>query len=224
MFTHQFREFDRRASEEYGLSGLVLMENAGRGCVDILEALGIGGPVLIGCGKGNNGGDGLVIARHLDARGFRVGVLLAASPDEFRGDAATNWAVFRRCRVPWAVVAPDGSDTARQLDQVLGGRPPDWCLDALLGTGSRGEPRPPLAPLIAAFNRLAAKRMAVDLPSGLDGDTGHAAETTFRADHTCTFVSVKQGFGVAAAQPYLGRVHVVNLGVPRPLLEEYLGS
>src|SRR5688500_7504074 len=96
----QCRELDRRAIEEYGIPGLVLMENAGRGCVDVLERLGIGGPVVILCGKGNNGGDGFVIARHLELRGHACRVLLLRPPDELTGDAATNFAILRRTGVP----------------------------------------------------------------------------------------------------------------------------
>src|SRR5262245_39006607 len=92
----QVREVDRRAIEVYGLSGLVLMENAGRGCVDVLASLGCRGPVAVVCGKGNNAGDGFVIARHLDLRGIAVKVLLLGSPADLRGDAAANYAIIAR--------------------------------------------------------------------------------------------------------------------------------
>ena len=95
----QCREIDRRAIEEYGISGLVLMENAGRGCVDVLERLGIDGPVVILCGKGNNAGDGFVIARHLEIRGHDCRVLLLCPPTELRGDAATNFAILQKTNV-----------------------------------------------------------------------------------------------------------------------------
>src|SRR5213593_3594583 len=87
----QVREVDRRAIDEYGMSGLVLMENAGRGCADKLCELGIAGPVVICCGKGNNAGDGFVIARHLDLRGVAVKVVLWSDPAELQGDAGANY-------------------------------------------------------------------------------------------------------------------------------------
>ena len=96
----QCRELDRRATAEYGIASLVLMENAGRGCVDVLERLGIDGPVVILCGKGNNAGDGFVIARHLEIRGHTCRVLLLCPPHELRGDAATNFAILQKTDVP----------------------------------------------------------------------------------------------------------------------------
>ena len=94
----EVREVDRRAIEEYGMSGLVLMENAGRGCVDTLCRLGCRGPVAVVCGKGNNAGDGFVIARHLDLRPVPVKIVLLGSPDDLRGDAAANYAHHRPLR------------------------------------------------------------------------------------------------------------------------------
>src|SRR6478735_12528756 len=93
----EVREVDRRAIAEFGMSGLVLMENAGRGCVDVLCQLGCRGPVVVVCGKGNNAGDGFVIARHLDLRGLPVKVALLGSPDVLRGDAAANYAILAHC-------------------------------------------------------------------------------------------------------------------------------
>src|SRR5690606_27409368 len=102
----QARQFDRRAIEALGLAGVVLMENAGRGVVDILERLGIDGPVLILCGSGNNAGDGFVIARHLTIRGHECRVLLLTPPDRLRGDARTNYDVLRKLDLPHADLSP----------------------------------------------------------------------------------------------------------------------
>jgi NAD(P)H-hydrate epimerase len=107
----QVREVDRRAVEFYGMSGLVLMENAGRGCVDRLGSLGIAGPLAICCGHGNNGGDGFVIARHLQLRGYEPRVLLAGDPAALRGDAAVNYRILQHCEVPIARL--DGWGTQR---------------------------------------------------------------------------------------------------------------
>jgi NAD(P)H-hydrate epimerase len=208
----QCRALDRRAVEEYGIPSLVLMENAGRGCVDVLEQLGIGGSVVIFCGKGNNAGDGFVIARHLDVRGHDCRVLLVGRPNELAGDAATNFAILQKTGA-----AIEQFDPANQ-------RPADaaWLVDALLGTGALGEPRPPFDMAIDWINRRRSKTqvLAVDVPSGLDCDTGEPARHTVRADHTCTFVAMKVGFTNLVAKSFCGTVHVCDIGVPRRLIDE----
>jgi NAD(P)H-hydrate epimerase len=214
------RQVDRRATEEYGLSGLVLMENAGRGVADRLCAMGIDGPVVICCGKGNNAGDGFVVARHLDLRGFQVWVLLWAEPSELTGDAAANLRILEKTGVPIEVFG-DRHDVAR-LERALAGAA--WIVDALLGTGARGEPRPPLDAVIDQLNAAAAPRLAIDLPSGLDCDTGQPARHTIRAAATCTFVAAKAGFLAPGAEQYTGQVHVLDIGAPRRLIEEVLGG
>jgi NAD(P)H-hydrate epimerase len=220
----QVREVDRRAIEEFGLSGRVLMENAGRGCVDVLSGLGLEGPVLVACGRGNNGGDGFVIARHLDLRGYAVRVALFCDPDTLQGDAAANFEVVKRSGIGLDIFAAkefSSADDAR-LHRCLEGS--DWVVDALLGTGARGEPRPPFDTVIRRLNDQPVRRMAVDVPSGLDCDTGQPASVTFRADHTCTFVAQKSGFAAESARPYLGEVHVLDIGAPRKLLESLRGG
>ena len=108
---------------------------------------------------------------------------------------------------------------ARRVGPVAGAGCAAWIVDALLGTGSRGEPRPPLDAAIDRLNAAAAPKLAVDLPSGLDCQSGQPAAHTVRAADTCTFVAVKTGFLNPAAAPYLGRLHVLDIGVPRKLVE-----
>ncbi len=221
MATHyltraEVREVDRRAISEFGVSGLVLMENAGRGCVDLLMSLGCRGPVVIVCGKGNNAGDGFVIARHLDIRRIPVKLLLLGPPHELRGDAAVNYAIVAKSALPMA-------DFSRQFAAALFAdelKDTEWIVDALLGTGSTGSPRPPMDGAIGLMNAAGAKRLAIDLPSGLDCDTGQSAKQTIRANHTCTFVAEKIGFQNTAARPYLGQVHVVDIGAPRQIVDD----
>jgi NAD(P)H-hydrate epimerase len=210
------REIDRRASNEYGMSGLVLMENAGRGCVDRLCQLGCHGPVAVVCGKGNNAGDGFVVARHLDIRRVPAKVILLCPSPELRGDAAANYAILAKSGMAIADLS-EGFDAAI-LNSELNGV--EWIVDAILGTGASGAPRPPADVAIRMMNAATAKRLAVDLPSGLDCDRGEPAEPTFRADHTCTFVAPKLGFANPRAVPYLGQLHVVDIGAPRKLLDE----
>jgi NAD(P)H-hydrate epimerase len=211
----QSRRVDELAQQEFGFSGLVLMENAGRGVADVLCRLGIAGPVAICCGKGNNAGDGFVIARHLDLRGHKVRVLLWAQPEELLGDAAANFRILAKTDVPIEVFGAAG-DPAR-LAHLLDGT--TWIVDALLGTGAKGEPRPPIDAVIDGLNAAEAPKLAVDLPSGLDCDTGVPARHTIRAAETCTFVTAKIGFAASAATAFVGRVHVLDIGVPRKLIE-----
>ncbi|HZL91468.1 MAG TPA: NAD(P)H-hydrate epimerase [Pirellulaceae bacterium] len=212
----QIRDVDRRAMEDYGISGLVLMENAGRGCADVLLRLGVRGPVTIACGKGNNAGDGFVVARFLDLQRIPVSVLLFADPAELSGDALANFKIASRSGI--AMRPCWQAQESLHIPQDV-----DWVIDALLGTGASGPPRPPLDRAIRLLNAAGGKKLAIDLPSGLDCDSGSAAEPTFRADHTCTFVAPKIGFSNPAAAKYLGQVHVVEIGVPRKLLEEVVG-
>jgi NAD(P)H-hydrate epimerase len=207
----QCRELDRRAIDECGMSGLVLMENAGRGCVDVLERLGIEGPVVILCGKGNNAGDGFVIARHLNIRGHDCRVSMLCAANELRGDAAANFAILKHLSIP-----------IRAADQLEDHRDAAWIIDALLGTGAQGNPRPPFDAAIDWINARPVKTqaLAVDVPSGLDCDTGQPSAHTVRADHTCTLAAMKVGFAKSTAKPYLGEVHICDIGVPPQLIDQ----
>lgn len=209
----QVRRVDQVAIHEWGIPGLVLMENAGRGVADVLCDLGMTGKVVIACAKGNNGGDGFVIARHLNLRGADVEVILCCEESDLQGDAAATFAWLRRCDV--RVMQHDDPQVAERL------RDADWIVDSLLGTGARGAPRSPLDSLVREMNASPARKLAVDLPTGLDCDTGAASDPTFVADHTCTFVAEKVGMS-AAAEKYLGKVHCLDIGVPQKLVEEVL--
>jgi NAD(P)H-hydrate epimerase len=214
----QCRALDRRASEEYGVASIVLMENAGRGCVDVLERLGIDGPVVILCGKGNNAGDGFVIARHLEIRGHQCRLVLHCAPDELSGDAAANYAILQKGGAHLIDVSHE-PDSHLHHDLNVHARDADWLVDAMLGTGARGEPRPPFDAAIDWMNAQSCKKLAVDVPSGLDCDTGQPAVHTVRADHTCTFAAIKAGFLQPAARPFTGTIHLCDIGVPPQLID-----
>ncbi|MEM9352794.1 MAG: NAD(P)H-hydrate epimerase [Planctomycetota bacterium] len=223
----QSREIDRLAIESLGLPGVVLMENAGRGVVEELIAADpavVGNrppPVTILCGKGNNGGDGFVIARHLAIRGGAPRVALLAPAEEIAGDALTNLQVLRGCGVPIEKLSGEADMAAALSDRYVDSA---WLIDALLGTGVQGEPREPLAAAIRWMNEQPAKRLAVDLPSGLDCDTGEPAAATVRADMTCTFVAPKAGFANPAAAAQLGAVRVVSIGTPDAITRQVIGG
>ncbi len=144
-------------------------------------------------------------------------VILFCDPSDLHGDAAANFSILTKCDVPVHVVsAADDTSWKSELADA------QWIVDGLLGTGSRGHPRPPLDLVIQHLNEQQALRLAVDLPSGLDCDTGAPAPTTFRADHTCTFVAAKTGFASPPAGEFLGQVHVLDIGAPRKLIDEVL--
>jgi NAD(P)H-hydrate epimerase len=168
---------------------------------------------VILCGKGNNAGDGFVIARHLVIRGHVAKVLLLFPPSELAGDAATNFAILEKTNVPIVEIESPGA-------LVPHARGVDWIIDAMLGTGARGEPRPPFDTAIEWMNAQPARKLAVDVPSGLDCDTGEPAGHTVRADHTCTFAAMKIGFTKSAAKEFTGTVHVCDIGVPPRLLQD----
>ena len=221
----EVRAVDRRAIDEFGMTGLVLMENAGRGAAERLIELGIDGTVIVCAGKGNNGGDGFVIARHLELRGFDVCVLLFANPSDLSGDAAANWRILEAAETSRVVLGrqPALSDIDHALSHA------DWIVDALLGTGTVGEVREPYRTAVSAINRSGCQVFAVDLPSGLDCDTGLPIETLandtavcVRAAHTATFVARKRGFDNPASQAFTGEVQVVGIGIPKKLLDEVL--
>lgn len=218
----QVRELDRRATAEYGVPSVVLMENAGRGLADRMVSLGSGQPagqsVVVCCGRGNNAGDGFVLARHLDLRGVKVRVLIWGDPLEMTGDAATNFQVLTKSDIAIEIFA--GSHDRDRLQSLLADA--SWIVDALLGTGAHGAPRPPLEAVIRQLNAHPAPKVAVDLPSGLDCDTGEAADPTIVAAHTLTFVAQKPGFLAPGAERYTGQVHVLDIGAPRKLVEEFL--
>jgi NAD(P)H-hydrate epimerase len=180
--------------------------------------------VLILCGPGNNGGDGGVIARHLDLWRFPVRVVWFAAPEALRGDAALQWSVLEKSgldQVAWRPDDPGSSDPAR-LDALMADA--DWLVDGLLGTGLTRPVEGVLRAVIEAMNRSGKPVLALDLPSGLDADRGAPLGAAVRAALTATFVAPKLGFGAPGARDYTGEVVVIDIGAPRRLIEPYRTS
>jgi NAD(P)H-hydrate epimerase len=212
------REIERLAQSEFGIPGAVLMENAGRGVAEVARELcGRRGAlrVAILCGPGNNGGDGYVAARHLDALGILVELWSSVPAERLAGDAAWARGVVERMGLTTTLVrdAAEVARAARAWAQA------GLLIDALLGTGATGAPRGRVRELIQAANASGVPILAVDLPSGLDADTGVVAEPCIRAECTVTFVAPKIGFAAPAARAVLGEVRVVGIGAPRALVE-----
>ena len=203
------REIDRAAEEDYGISPLQLMEVAGLATARVARRL-IGSPltglrVSILTGPGNNGGDGLVAARRLAGWGARVTALTSYPPAEARGLSETQ----ARSAVRAGVVVREWQ---RQLDT------PDLIIDALLGFGAHGAPRGAIAEMISASSGGETAVLAVDLPSGLDADSGDAAIECVIASATITLALPKTGLLAPAAGKYVGRLFIADIGVPPALL------
>ena len=171
--------------------------------------------------KGNNAGDGFVIARHLEIHGVRCRVLLLGDPEELQGDARANYEILQHTNVRTIDLS-----LSEELTADLEASAPDatWLVDAMLGTGAHGEPREPFTTAIQWMNAQSARRLAIDVPSGLDCDAGIAAESCVRADYTCTFVAAKQGFAEPKAQQHLGELRVVSIGIPPRLILEVVSG
>jgi NAD(P)H-hydrate epimerase len=211
---------DRRAIEEFGIPGVVLMENAGRGATEALCRLGCTGPVVICAGKGNNGGDGFVMARHLAIRRITCHVLMFTAPDQLQGDAAINCQILQNAKLPVTVVSlPIHAEwLAKELAAAA------WIVDALLGTGTQGSLREPYLTAIEAINQSGKPVLAVDLPSGMDCDSGMPLGASIQARHTVTFVAEKPGFRTESGRGLAGTVEVIDIGVPPLLIEQLLAA
>jgi NAD(P)H-hydrate epimerase len=210
----QVREVDRRAIEEYHVPGIVLMENAARGAADVAwEMLDRRpGSVTIVCGGGNNGGDGLAVARHLHNRGADVHILLAIDPDKYSGDALINWQIVQAMGLE--------VESARAAGELLSPYACSLIIDALFGTGLSQPPRPDAKSVIEQMNRADVPVLAIDLPSGLDCDSGEPLELAVRATRTVTFVAEKAGFANVDSREYTGKVTVADIGCPKELIDE----
>ncbi|MBD3672989.1 MAG: NAD(P)H-hydrate epimerase [Planctomycetaceae bacterium] len=206
----QVRNVDRIAIEELGLPGIALMENAGRGTAEILLNQPDVRKVVICAAGGNNGGDGFVVARHLMLAGCDVEVWLFSSSEKLSGDALTNYQVTSRLGIP--ITECDPAEVDDSLEEALNSA--DWIVDALFGTGLDSEVRPPYDQLIDRINQVETPVLAVDLPSGLDCDTGQPLGTAIRAAMTATFVAEKVGFAEPGASEWTGKIEVVSIGVP----------
>ncbi|MEZ5333358.1 MAG: NAD(P)H-hydrate dehydratase [Thermoanaerobaculia bacterium] len=213
-------QVDRRAIEELGLPGAVLMENAALGVVEALEdeAPGAGSALLL-CGPGNNGGDGLAVGRHLAIRGWQVEIFLFA-PAPPSGDAAMQLDVVRRMGLP--VRSLDGPEAVRAA--LASGRESDVVVDALFGTGLSRPLEGDLASLVEGLSDVPGLRLAVDVPSGLHGSRWDVPGPAFRADVTVTFGAPKIAHVLLPAALLAGRIAVADLGIPLSLLEEAEGD
>lgn len=204
---------DKKAINEYGIPGVVLMENAGLRVVEVIsQILGDlkGKKVVIFAGKGNNGGDGFVVARHLHNLGSEVQVFLAAEPEHIKGDAAVNLNIWQRMGQKIYSLTKNYNINSVRLALMNA----DLLVDALYGTGFKGTLREQIVPFVEAINNSSKPVVSIDIPSGLEADTGRANGPCVIASHTVTFALPKLGLVLPDARPFVGELHVVDISIP----------
>jgi len=215
----QMREADRRTIEEIGIPGMVLMENAAQGVARVLQqALGedaAGLDLAVLCGRGNNGGDGLAVARILAGRGIQPTVYLFCRAADLSGDAAANHAIAAACGVTILEVPDD--ESFQQLQGRMAGH--EFYVDALLGTGLNSPLRGRYLAAVELLNGLGRPVLAVDIPSGLNADTGRPLGAAVRADFTVTFGLVKLGLALEPGD-YVGDLSCVDISIPPRVVGE----
>lgn len=199
-------EVDRLMIEEWGITLPQMMENAGRNFAELARCqLGgsvKGAKVTVLCGSGNNGGGGTVAARHLHNWGARVQALLIGSETKLKDIPAHQWQILKKMEV------------ARSATDL---RNTDLILDAMLGYGAKGDPRPPLADWIRRANDSGRPLLSLDAPSGLDTTTGIPGSPCIRAAATLTLALPKKGLLAPAARPFVGSLYLADIGVPPEL-------
>ena len=212
------REVDAVAIDEYSLPGIVLMENAGRNAseaiVRLFDSISDQNVVVL-VGPGNNGGDGLVIARYLELAGAKVRVVLASPPQRFRGDSLTNLEIINRSGINQVCLA--GAVAVQWQNALLSAT---CVIDAILGTGAtdaaRGDSKVAIESILGRMKIDPRPRViSIDVPSGFDCDRGVPCGPCVCANETLTFVASKQGFKTNGAEIYTGRIQIVDIGVPQ---------
>lgn len=202
---------DARAFREYGVSTLILMENAGSSIAQ--EAIKMlkssRGRVAVFCGKGNNGGDGFVAARHLLAKGVDAEVFLVTGGSLLKEEAAINLKILRKLRIKIFEVTESNCKSVQNRIKRA-----DLVIDGLLGIGVKGSVEGIIHQVIDIINGLKIPVLSIDIPSGLDADTGLALGVCVKANRTVTFVAKKQGMVLGQGLKYCGRVVVSDLGLP----------
>lgn len=213
---HEMKEIDRRMIEEIGLPGMVLMESAGRAVVREIAAFNAK-KVLVIAGSGNNGGDGLVIGRYLKEQGYEVTVWLAKEREKLCGDARQNLLILEKILAPVQLKEILTSDDlfacAADLEQS------ELIVDALLGTGLRGNVSDLKADIIRLVNKSAVPVIAVDIPSGLNSDTGEIMGECVKAEKTVTFGFLKVGLCLYPGVAYAGEIITADIGIVRQVTE-----
>lgn len=216
---HEMREIDRRCIETLGIPGIVLMENAAVRLVDEIEKdLGqvAGKRIVLFAGKGNNGGDAFAAARHLFNKGALVSVVLLAESTDIKGDALVNLKILENMGL--CLISAAQTNSMEKVCEVLAAA--DLVVDGIYGTGFKGEIEGSVQEIVECINRSRKRIMAIDIPSGLDGETGRAAVSCIRAHKTVTFGFPKTGLMIHPGCEYAGELVVVDIGIPYRIVED----
>ncbi len=214
MSRDEVRAFDAWAINELLIPGIVLMENAGRSCAELVkyQLKKANACVCIFCGTGNNGGDGFVIARHLINASMKVKVMICGDSSKIKGDAKTNLDVLREMGQPVDELNLSDSNLDSRINIFTGGV--DIIVDAIFGTGLNGQLNEDYIRLIECINSQGTRILAVDIPSGLDCDTGHPLGASIKADWTITFAVMKKGFVFdGESSQYTGEIWIASIGI-----------
>ncbi|MBI5021081.1 MAG: NAD(P)H-hydrate dehydratase [Ignavibacteriales bacterium] len=216
------QQCDRYAINTLKIPGLILMENAGRGTVDLIEKRY--GPVLgkkfiVVCGKGNNGGDGFVIARHLFVRGGMVVTVLIGKSSELKGDAKTNYLTLSTIERKYGTTKKLKllQDYSKKKISML--PKADFIIDALFGTGFKGKVCEPQLGVIQWINNRPEKKISIDIPSGIDADTGTIGNNAVTASDTATMGFKKIGLTIGDGREYAGKVDVIDISLPDEIIK-----
>ncbi|MGI5825072.1 MAG: NAD(P)H-hydrate dehydratase [Bacillota bacterium] len=213
---------DRMACKDYGISGLWLMENAGKALADFAQSLFAklsldrAKPVILLAGGGNNGGDALVVARLLAVAGYKTETFLLCSPEKYKGDAAANWQRLKTAQLPFTELTDEADlrHFAKKSEEAV------MIIDGIFGTGFHGAAEGIAADVIEIANKKQCVKLAVDLPSGVNADNGTVRGAAFRADYTVTFGWGKYGTKIYPAKAYVGKLNLADIGLPVELLSK----
>ncbi|MBW2367413.1 MAG: NAD(P)H-hydrate dehydratase [Deltaproteobacteria bacterium] len=215
--SHQMREMDSQTINTFGLPGRLLMENAGKGAAAFFTETFphcAGQRVGIVAGKGNNGGDGFVIARYL-SRNYRTTIFLLAQETDVKGDAATNLALVKQLGIP-IVEMPDTQSFLKEKDRLH--RQDVW-IDAIFGTGLKSHVKGHFKNIISFLNHSDKSVFSVDIASGIDADTGQVCGICINACATATFAFPKVGHLIFPGAEFTGRLKVIDIGIPTPIVK-----
>jgi len=212
------RLLDRISINKIGIPGIVLMENAGKAVASFISKNWSSfSEVYFFCGPGNNGGDGLVAARHLYNKGYKVKIFLLGTKEKMKGEAAINLRIISNMKISIQEVFSPAHLSSLQKS---GNKGKVILVDALLGTGAKGAPRGILKEIIDLINGWKTVKIAVDIPTGVNADTGEVLGEAVKADHTITFAYPKRGIYLYSGIDYAGKVTVVDIGIPSNILKK----
>jgi hydroxyethylthiazole kinase-like uncharacterized protein yjeF len=215
----EIRKMDESAMRDYAMPSLLLMENAGRSVSEVIFREYQPCQVLIFAGKGNNGGDGLVVARHLANHGYSVQVALFEDPASLKGDPLLNFSIIRKMNISWVPVNAFSDEEVTACCQRA-----ELVVDAIFGIGIHSAVSGIFERTIRAINGSQRPVVSIDIPSGLDADTGHVYGIAVKATKTVTLALPKRGLFEGEGPLYAGKIEVADIGIPRALLSPFLDA